>query len=238
VDQSAVQCAQVFVTTISSLRSRSKRRLQTARSRCFLVRDNGRGVRRALRGKSLFNVFQRLHRQDEFEGIGIGLATVRRVVERHGGRVWAESRINEGATFLFLHWRRGTRGTPVDVNAPERIMATILVVDDRPTNRQFLLTLLGYGGHRLLEAANGADALERVRSETTRPGHHRHPDADHGRLRIRPAPAGPIRTLAPMPVIFYTATYSEPQAQGSGRLLRRSHRTAEAPAIRKGFLPR
>ena len=44
-------------------------------------------------------------------------------------------------------------------------MATILIVDDRPTNRQFLLTLLGYGGHRLLEAANGAEALERVRAE-------------------------------------------------------------------------
>src|SRR6266513_1038187 len=91
-------------------------------------------------------------------------------------------------------------------------MATILIVDDRPTNRQFLLTLLGYGGHRLLEAANGAEALERVRAER--------PDlvitdilmpAMDGYELVAHLRADP--DLAPIPVIFYTATYSEPQAK-------------------------
>ncbi len=100
-----------FTSHVSEARIQLSRETLPDGERAFCVRDNGAGFDMAY-SKRLFEPFQRLHGADEFEGTGIGLAIVLRVLRRHGGQIWAEGTVNQGAAFFFslpnLHGRAPT----------------------------------------------------------------------------------------------------------------------------------
>ncbi len=114
---------QVFVNLLSNALKYSRHREHTrievgvldskdGEGPVYFVRDNGAGFNMEYAGK-LFGVFQRLHRTEDYEGTGVGLAIVQRVVERHGGRIWAEAKVDEGATFYFTLRGARTWRTPI-----------------------------------------------------------------------------------------------------------------------------